>query len=33
LKADELKVLCKAFELNYTNVADAKEALKILTIG
>ena len=33
LLAPDLKILCEAFEVSYTNVADAKEALKILTIG
>ena len=33
LRADDLKLLCDEFDINYTNVKDAKEALKILTIG
>jgi len=33
LKSDDLKILCEAFNVNYTNVSDAKESLKILTIS
>ena len=33
LKADDLKILCEAFGVNYSNVGDAKEALKIVTIS
>jgi len=33
LKSDDLKVLCEAFGISYSNVADAKEALKIVTLG
>lgn len=33
LLAPDLKLLCEHFKLTYTNVADAKEALKILTLG
>jgi len=33
LKSDDLKTLCDHFEINYTNVSDAKESLKILTIS
>ncbi len=33
LFAPDLKILCDTFNVNYTNVSDAKESLKILTIG
>jgi len=33
LLAADLKTLCEAFEVEYTNVGEAKEALKIVTIG
>ena len=33
LLSADLKTLCEAFGVEYTNVADAKEALKIVTIG
>lgn len=33
LLAPDLKIICDEFDVNYTNVTDAKEALKILTIG
>lgn len=33
LLAPDLKILCEAFDVSYTNVADAKESLKILTIS
>jgi hypothetical protein len=33
LSAGDLKILCEAFDVSYTNVADAKTALKIVTIG
>jgi len=33
LLAPDLKIICEAFNVDYTNVSDAKEALKILTIG
>ena len=33
LKSDSLKILCEAFGIDYKNVADAKEALKIATIS
>jgi len=33
LKASDLKLLCDELNVNYVNVGEAKEALKILTIG
>lgn len=33
LKADDLKILCDEFDINYTNAKEAKEALKIVTFG
>jgi len=33
LKADDLKLLCEHFDINYTNVSDAKTSLKIVTIS
>jgi len=33
LRAIDLKLLCDELDINYTNVSDAKESLKILTIS
>jgi len=33
LFAPDLKILCEEFGVSYSNVADAKESLKILTIS
>ena len=32
MKADELKVLCSAFEIEYTNAKEAKEFLKAVEV-